>query len=191
MLRILAALAIAFALVACSDDDNGDSSGATPPATFRPIEGTVDNFGGSTEPVVVQPSPNPTIGVAILRDVRIGAHTEQGGWDRIVFEFEGQRPLARVEYVTSVSQCGSGFPVTTTGRAILYVRMEPAQAHDDNGRSTIRSLQVPGPGGSITEAKSVCDFEADVSWAVGVKDRQRFKVTTLQNPTRIVIDVKH
>jgi hypothetical protein len=76
------------------------------------------------------------------------------------------------------------------GAAILNVQMIPANAHDDNGRSTIDSTQITGPGNAILEARSTCDFEADVTWAIGVKARQRFKVTTLTNPVRLVIDVK-
>jgi hypothetical protein len=49
---------------------------------------------------------------------------------------------------------------------------------------------MAGPGNAILQARSACDFEAHVDWAIGVKARQRFKVTTLTNPPRVVIDVK-
>ena len=42
----------------------------------------------------------------------------------------------------------------------------------------------------IVEAKQTCDFEAEVAWALGVARVTDFLVTTLSNPTRVVVDVK-
>lgn len=207
----------AFALVACSGDD--DAPAATPtlpagatatapaastpsasptraatvttPATTPPVDGTVapEGFGG-TDPVTVKSNPNPTTKVAILTDVRVGAHPELGGWDRIVFEFVDVLPQGDIRYVTSASGCGSGEPVLLPGTAILQVKFDAAAAHNDAGQSTIDANKITGPGNVILESVQTCDFEADVTWAIGVKSMQRFKVTTLSSPTRVVIDIK-
>jgi hypothetical protein len=200
------------ALAACSENEGTPSTPTLPPtvpptvaqtasptpapatATPRtpPADGTVDPLNaGSTDPVDVKPDPDPATGQAVLQDVRVGVHPEEGGWERVVFEFRGSAiPGARVEYVSSVAQCGSGQPVTVGGRTVLVVRIRDAAAHDDQGRPTLRAMEFRGPGNTVLEGKQSCDFEGVVEWALGVKDTQRFKVTKLASPPRIVIDIK-
>ncbi len=121
----------------------------------------------------------------------MGVHPEVGGWDRNVFEFSGPNlPPATVGYVATASQCGSGVGVTLKGTAVLNVRFSQAAAHDQSAQPTFASKTLPGPGTTILEAKASCDFEGVVGWAAGIKAKQPFKVTTFQNPTRLVIDVK-
>jgi hypothetical protein len=148
---------------------------------------------GSTDPVTVKsnPDPLPPQGNVVLRDVRLGVHPEQGGWDRIVFAFEEILPPGSIEYVPSVSACGSGMPVTVEDDAMLLVRFDQTAAHTEAGQPTVARRAIPGPGETILEARLVCDFEGVVEWAIGVEDRQRFKVTLLDGPRRVVIDVKH
>jgi hypothetical protein len=177
----------------------GTATGTTtlPSASLSPSAGGVDGtvaaegFGG-TEPVTVKsnPSPLPPRGNVLLRDVRMGVHAEAGGWDRIVFEFEENLPSGSIAYVPSASACGSGMPATVEGDAILLVRFDQAAAHTEAGQPTVARREIPGPGDTILEARQVCDFEGVVEWAIGVKGRQRFKVTQLDGPRRVVIDVK-
>ena len=177
-------IAVSFA---CTPDEPTPAPAVTQlPRADRTI---MPGDAGSTYPISVNPRPNPPVGVSVLREVRVGAHPEGGGWDRIVFEFKDSLPGAVVEYVPNVVGCGSGLPLRLQGRAYLLVRFYPAQAHNDAGQPTIRSLQVAGPGNSILEAKSNCDYEAEVAWAVGLSQVTNFKVTTLTNPMRLVIDV--
>ena len=145
---------------------------------------------GSTDPFPIKALPDPLSMPATLADVRVGAHPEQGGWDRIVFEFKDVRPGGVVEYRDEAFGCGSGLPVQVPGREILFVRFEFANAHDDNGQLTIDSTEVNGPGNSILKAVESCDFEAIVEWTIGVSGLKNFKVSLLENPTRVVIDVK-
>ncbi len=147
-----------------------------------------DACGYGTQPVTINGSATAT-SPAILTDVRVGAHANDG-YDRIVFEFDGVLPdQTQISYQDSVSQCGSGRPVSLQGNGILVVRMTAAQAHA-NGDSTIDSTTIQGPGGSILQAKQVCDFEGTVTWAIGTDEIAGFEVTTLNNPGRIVIDVR-
>jgi hypothetical protein len=208
MVKLLASLTLivtfSIASVACSgDDDNGASAtptsppaGQTPgaqgtPTRVPPVEGTIDPLGfGSTEDVTIKPLPDPPAGQAVLTAVRVGAHPEEGGWDRIVFEFASDLPQGEIHYETSASQCGSGMPVQLPGSAVLVVEFEPAVAHTEAGQPTLPSQEIQGPGNSILLARQSCDFEAHVDWAIGVRGEQRFKVTRLANPTRVVIDVK-
>src|SRR5688572_25314048 len=104
-------LALCLVLVACDDGEGDTARPTSAPGTAGatrapPIEGTIDPMGGgSTGPETVRPSPDPLTSVPVLTDVRVGAHPEQGGWDRIVFQFRDSLPGARIEYVSSVVQC--------------------------------------------------------------------------------------
>ena len=190
----LLALALVASLVAGACRGGGAAKTQTPLATASLPSGsptpapvpTIDPATAGTGKVTLPGSPFG----GTLKAIRIGLHPELGGWDRIVFEFEGGLPSAEVEYVQSAVGCGSGLPVAVQGQAILAVRFEPAAAHDDQGQLTIPSNTVPGQGGVIVETKAYCDFEAVVQWAVGLKAKQPFKVTTLQNPPRLAIDIK-
>ncbi len=209
----LLALPLVLAAVACGDDDDDDptatatveghgtstapaTSPTTPPtapatSTPPPADGTIDPLNpGATDPVTTKPLPDPPTTVPLLQDVRMGVHPENGGWERIVFEFDGGLPPAEVEYVPSVSECGSGNAVALEGEAVLSVAFRGAAQHTDAGQPTFDQQAVPGPGDTILEAQQTCDFEAELGWAMGVKGEQNFKVTTLENPPRLVIDVK-
>ena len=168
------------------------SATATKPASTPPADGTIDPLGaGGTERWTVKANPENAAGTILLKDVRMGVHPEQGGWERIVFEFAGTaRPAGVIEYVNSVSQCGSGAPVALKGTAIISFRFSGAAAHDSAGQATFAKKELAGPGTTILDVKAACDFEGVVAWAAGLKGKQNFKVTTLENPMRIVVDVK-
>ena len=147
---------------------------------------------GSTDSFAFPASPDPAASPALLVDVRVGAHAENGGFDRIVFEFsDGQRPSGLVGYKSNVIQCGSGEPVDPPGSHTLAVHFDFTNAHTDAGASSLPSTNVSGPGNSILNSESTCDFEAVVEWAVGVDGQKPFTVTLLEGPNRVVIDVAH
>ena len=165
--------------------------------TVPPTDGTVfPQNPGATDPHPLKPLPDPAQGIYVLTDVRVGAHPESGGWDRIVFEFEdvegvpGAHPGGLIEYTEDVSQCGSGDAVEVEGEAILHVRFEMTQAHDEAGQATVDELEIDGPGNAIVHSRSICDFEGIVEWAVGTSGEENFKVALLEDPSRVVIDVK-
>ena len=128
-------------------------------------------------------------GVAVLRGVRTGKHAD---FDRVVFEFEGERPGYHVEYVDRpVRACGSGDVVEVAGDGWLAVRMEPASAHTDAGESTIPFRERRSSYPVLRELQSTCDFEAIVTWVLGVGSPNRYRVMELTNPARLVVDVRH
>lgn len=158
------------------------------PSSTPSADGTIDALNpGSTESRTVKANPSNFTGTALLADVRAGA---QDRGDRIVFEFEGTAlPMGKVEYVDSATQCGSGQPVQVKGSAILLVSFTQAAAHDGQGKSTFDKQKLTGPGQVVQEIVRTCDSEGHLSWAIGVSGKKNFKVTTLQNPTRLVVDV--
>lgn len=172
------------------------TSAASPSAPASPTnapaaEGTVDPLGaGQQTPWTVKPPKEPVTGNATLAAVRMGVHPEQGGWERIVFEFTGDAwPPATVQYVDKATNCAKGDTVTVEGTAILEVAMTNAQAHNDAGKATVQP-QITGPGTTVSGGIQSCDFEGHVTWDFGLNGKHNFKVSTLPNPPRIVIDVK-
>jgi hypothetical protein len=137
---------------------------------------------------VVDLAPAAT-GVATLRSVRAARH---GGFDRVVWELTGPAPGVHVEYVDRpVRQCGSGEPVPLPGDAWLEVRLEPAVAHTEEGRATMEERRSEPGLPLVLELVQTCDFEAVVTWVVAVRAPERFRVTALEDPTRVVVDLRH
>jgi hypothetical protein len=111
------------------------------------------------------------------------------GFDRIVYQFEGGLPAShQVRYVDLLLGDGSGLPVRIAGRAILSVRFEPAQAHDAQGQTVPRRKAFALP--NIMTTVRAGDFEAVTTYGVGLAKRTPFHVFTLQDPSRVVIDVR-
>jgi hypothetical protein len=127
-------------------------------------------------------------GVSTLRDVRVATH---GGFDRVVFTFEGDVPGYHVEYVDRPSYtCGSGEAVYLDGDAWLLVRMRPAQAHTDAGEPTIGERRRRFGMPVLREGMMTCDFEADVSWVLGLTAPGGYQLAELDKPSRLVVDVR-
>jgi hypothetical protein len=120
--------------------------------------------------------------------VRAGRHA---GFDRVVFEFRGPVPATRrVRYVDRLVQDGSGKPVRLAGGADLEVVFQGANAHDDRGMPTVSPRRFSPGFTALKEVAQAGDFEAVVSYGLGVDRRRPFKVSTLSGPSRLVIDVQ-
>lgn len=134
--------------------------------------------------------------VALLRAVRTA---RQDGFDRVVWAFDGDLPAYRVAYVDGpVTEDGSGDEIAVRGDAFLQIVLTPASGTDLSGEE-IRTVYT-GPTridgsdtGTVTvqEVVETGDFEATLSWAVGVTHEAPFTVTELADPTRVVVDVAH
>ena len=122
----------------------------------------------------------------ILTDVRAGGHT---GFDRVVFEFNGAVPEHRVRYVDQLVQDGSGRPVAVAGAADLEVVFQGANAHRQDGSPTISPRRFSTSLPAVKEVAQIGDFEAVVTYGIGVDRKRPIKVSTLSNPSRLVIDV--
>lgn len=126
---------------------------------------------------------------ALLKEVRTGRHAS---YDRVVFEFEGRAvPGYRIEYVDKPVSCGAGDIVRVAGKRFLVVQIMPANAHNESGASTIANREQSPNLAMLKGLKLICDFEADVSWALGVNEKSGYRVLELINPVRLVVDVAH
>jgi hypothetical protein len=122
-----------------------------------------------------------------LVDVRAGHHP---GFDRVVFEFRGGAvPRHRVGYVDQLVEDGSGKPVEVAGAADLEVVFHGANAHGDDGTPTVSPRRFSTGLPAVKEIAQTGDFEAVVGYGIGIDRRRPIKVSTLSNPSRLVVDV--
>lgn len=155
---------------------------ATPPAPTPGVTPQEAWTAGTTDRVRTLSGP------VVLRDLRVGVNA---GFDRVVLEFlGGSVPGYRVEYVDRVHHCGSGEPLRVAGDGWLAITLRGTEAHDERGQSTVspreRRLQMP----IVKEYEFSCDFEGEVQVVLGVSSPNRYRVTELQNPTRLIVDVQ-
>jgi hypothetical protein len=123
-----------------------------------------------------------------LVDVRAGRHA---GFDRVVFEFRGAVPATRhVRYVDQLVQDGSGEPLSVAGGADLEVVFQGANAHEDNGSPTVSPRRFSPGFTALKEVAQVGDFEAVVTYGLGVDRERPFTVSTLSDPSRLVVDIR-
>ena len=116
--------------------------------------------------------------------------THRDGVDRVVFEFSGGLPAKRqVGYVGRLSADGSGRRVRVAGQALLRVRFERAQAHADDGSPTAAPRRVAYALPNVMTAVRAGDFEAVTTYGLGLAKRTPVRVTTLQAPPRVVVEV--
>lgn len=181
---VLLAVALALGASSCSRRDApprrpplpaGQAEAGGPP--FLAADSIVD------EPVAAATAP------ATVVALRSASH---GDFDRVTIELSSGPPGYRVAWSkVPPTGCGSGERLDVPGPAWLVVRLDPAQAHDEQGRGTIETRNS-SPGLPAVKAIGIgCDFEAVASWAIGAPRRLPFRVMPLHDPPRVVVDVAH
>ena len=183
--RALLVMVTVGLLAGCGGNDD-EAPVATATTTITTTVPAPD--GASTEPVVWKGASTE---VELLTDVRAARHP---GYDRLVFEFRKGLPGYDVRYVEPpVRADGSGAAVAVAGGAVLRVRMEPALDADLTQESAPRTYTGPtrfSPDtAAVIELVRTGGFEAVLTWSIGVEREQPFRVTRLQDPPRLVIDV--
>ena len=113
-------------------------------------------------------------------------------FDRLVFNIEGfHQPTYTIKYAhPPFSQCGSGMNVPVPGHAWLDIRFKVAQAHTDAGQATVPN-RINVNCSNLKRIDELCDFESDVEFVVSLDAKKPYRVVELQDPTKLVIDIKH
>ena len=188
---------LAVGLAGCgSSDDGGEPAAGPPPATTTTVtttettEGIDPLDGAGTNPVEGDASEDET---ALLERVAIGRHE---GYDRVVFQFRNHVPGYRVGYVQPpIKEDGSGNVVRVMGSAFVEVRMEPASGFDlTTGEGELvykgpRRIDGAAAGTSVVrDVVRTGDFEAVLTWAIGLEEKVDFRVTTTASPARLIVD---
>lgn len=204
-MRLLpAGVCAALVLTACSTDDGSaadagptSTTTATATTTPAPAEDHAVEPVGTPDTAAVQGGGFPASGrpVAHLTDVRVAGHED---FDRIVLEFDGPRvPSYRVSYVEPpVTEDASGRPVEIDGAAFLEIRTSPAGTVDLSGDRPDQAYDGPDrlapPDATVVSEVAVTgDVEAQLAWTVGLPERLPFGAAALQDPPRLVVDVRH
>lgn len=136
----------------------------------------------------------------VLTALRAGTHPD---YERVTFEIAGARegggtadvpagrPGYKLEYVDRpLIACGSGDQIFPVGDGWLEVRLEPAAAHTEEGQPTLgpREIEVDGP--LLQRIYRTCDFEGIVTYVLALGSPNDYRVFTLADPLRIVVDVR-
>ena len=156
-----------------------------PTTTVAPLE------GASTDP---RSGDGHGTAPALMSQLRVSCNA---GSDRVVFEFlDGALPGWEVRYVPGpITMDGSGDEVAVAGGAYLSVRMFPAAGHDLSQPTFPATYTGPNRVAancpSTTEVVENGEFEAVYNWTIGVESTRGFVVTTLDSPSRLVVDVAH
>ena len=133
--------------------------------------------------VMVVPSASAA-DYAQLTNVRTGHHAD---YDRVVFDLTGGQVPVTVSTISEPTNCGSGKPISAKGVEFVEVRLQPADGHSYTGSRNITT--------GLPTAQSVvftCDFEADLSIAIGVNHRSpRIVAGYYTGPLRYVVDIYH
>lgn len=130
----------------------------------------------------VQDTTQP--GGSSIADVRVGANE---GFDRFVVEFEGAVGAYFVSYVDQISQDGSGNPVPVEGSAFIQVSLNGVPNEPLAPQETIEA----GLTGLVEVVGAGAGFEATVSYGLGTTQAAGFRVFTLTDPSRLVVDIAH
>jgi hypothetical protein len=120
----------------------------------------------------------------------------QKGYDRLVLEFADRVPDHTVGYRPLPAQAdGSGKDIPLPGAsAVVKIVLTPASGNGWGGvprtyfgPSTVTAANTA----SVTEAKAAGDFEAVLTWVVGLRAHVPFVVLVLDGPPRLVVDFQH
>lgn len=137
-------------------------------------------FRGSTEPV------------SVTRDLDVPNmlaeyHVDQrNGFDRVEFEFERRElPGYSVSYVSDAGRlCGTNLPAEVAGTRWIRVTFEPTDSEVPDTWQSTNFTNLRG-------IRQTCARGDEVEYVIGLRETEQFRVTELQNPPRIVVDVRH
>jgi hypothetical protein len=167
------------------------------PRDDTPTVSTDETTSSTTSTTTLSITPLPASAPAgttrgLLKDVRVAA---QGGFDRVVFEFEGALPGYRVATTEApVHEDGSGDEVDVEGSALLEVRFDNASGVRFEGERVVEVYTGPDRVRSagtqvVAEVVELGDFEGTVTWVIGLRTSTGVQVSTLTSPHRLVVDV--
>lgn len=162
--------------------------GEAPPAdvTAGPADTATWTVGVTSAPPDVGAPPMP-----VLTALRTATHPDH---ERMVVEIGPEasgRPGYQVEYIDRpLVECGSGRQIFPVGDAWLELRLEPAAAHTEEGRPTLGARELPLDGALLRRVYRTCDFEGIVVFVMALAEPNPYRVFTLTDPWRIVVDVE-
>lgn len=133
-----------------------------------------------------------------LLEIRTGTHDT---YDRITFEFQpafNPPSIPRYEIdaeLPPLTYSPSGEPMAVDGRVYVRVLFFAASRYDlstSEPRRVYRGKDEIKPGLPVlVEAEMQEDFEATLSWILGLSSQSCWSATELRDPLRVVVDLPH
>lgn len=165
--RVLLAAACTSGLLA------GTAATATAGADWRTTETSWTN-PQATRPLVV--------------DLRYARHEH---FDRVVVDLRGRRPGYRTLFTDQLTYDPSGQPVPLDGRHKTYLTLNPAATYTQAGRDVYDGPGLVRPGlPALRGIALVGSWEGVTSFGFTTRTRP-YRVFTLTDPSRVVIDFRH
>ncbi|HSB86672.1 MAG TPA: hypothetical protein VLD86_10195, partial [Ilumatobacteraceae bacterium] len=122
-------------------------------------------------------------------DVRAGTHP---CFERFVLELQGTGdfPGYRVFYEDPpLTDDPRGEPVDVAGNAFIVVVVESWMTNMEGEGYQGATRITPTNVSHIEELVMLGNFESVTTWAIGVDERRPFRVTVLDGPPRLVVDI--
>jgi hypothetical protein len=171
----LAVVLLVLLLAGCGGDSNSSEGSQTPTTACEPLSGATLNKKRS-------PPQRETV---FLDDVEVEI---EDCVERVTFKLKESEagPGYDVSYQppeVAKIQDGSGDPVAIAGADFLVVRMFPAMTAEIDGEDVNqtytgpRNIPAPVEARMIRGVAQTGDFEAQVTWAIGLNDEHPFTAT--------------
>jgi hypothetical protein len=191
VIRSLALIVLALGVTACNSESKPAQEAGTPTATASDC----------TPPAGMATSPRSSAEEARDQETMyLSGVTAQPGdcGDQVVFEFKtGSKvgPGFRVSYEpakTAKIEDGSGRRLRIAGSAFLVVRLSPAMTAEIVGedvKPTYTGPRVIKPEATrfVHEVVKSGDFEALVTWVIGLNEKRPFKTTV--SSSQLVVEI--
>ncbi|MBT2365954.1 hypothetical protein J7E88_11705 [Streptomyces sp. ISL-10] len=126
---------------------------------------------------------------ALVTNARWGGHST---FDRIVIDIRGKVPPVTVTAVKALHYDGLGTKVPLAGKHFLEIRLSPAAAHDDKGRSVYKGPRLTKI--ALPALKGIAltgDYEGVVTFGAAFHTKPSYTTRTLHSPERFVLDIHH
>jgi hypothetical protein len=187
------ALAVVFVLLlaGCGGDDESSegSDSTTSTAQCEPQSGA--SLSKKVSPVL---QDRPTM---YLTDVEVEV---EDCLERVIFKFEPSDPgpgydVSYKPAEVAKIQDGSGKSLAIAGDDFLVVRMFPAMTAKIDGEDVVptydgpRSIPAPSDAKTLREVAMTGDFEAQMTWAIGLDDKRPFTVTASDD--KLVVEISN
>jgi hypothetical protein len=181
MQRFALAVVVVLLLAGCGGGDESSEGSGTDPATStaqcEPQSGA--SVSKKVSPVL---QDRPTM---YLTDLEVEV---EDCAERVTFKFEPSDPgpgydVSYQPAEVAQSQDGSGKTLEIAGEAFLVVRMFPAMTAKIEGEDVEptydgpRSIPAPTDAKMLREVAMTGDFEAQVTWVIGLDEKRPFTAT--------------
>lgn len=179
MARFALAVVFVLLLAGCGGDSNSSEGEGSPTTTAE-----CEPLSGGT----LEPKQSPAIQdreTMFLTDVEVEI---EDCVERVSFKFKESEPGPGYDASyqpadVATKQDGSGKPIAIAGENFLVVRMFPAMTAEIEGEDVMQtytgpsSIPAPAEAQMIREVAKTGDFEAQVTWVIGLDNEHPFTVT--------------